>query len=565
MKTLKYFAAFLAAVLVLGACDKGDGLSQQNKDKEKPYVTLSQKVADDVTLTFEITASEDAKHYAYAVFAGSDNAVPAAYDILVGETSGADDGAFTVGEDKKYTQTVTVDCSAFPSETYQIFAAAMTETGLLSEVLTLDVTMNDTLIPEPAGADIDGNTITLAFDELIARGKGKAYVSVIAWGVGKVYINNQVIAEENITIEANTVTIVCPEAGNGAGYILSFEEGLVTDLSGNPCEACKSGLDENSEYVGLGWDTEWVNFNITEDSFETPAEDTDWAAEDASLTFKFPVQVMDAKAVNPIKVIYKEAEGIYQLNAEYVLAEDAQTVTVYLPKMPTGEFDVSVDANAFYDMWGNTNNAFSPEGYRYSNFLIELVAGNYLVEYLYPDAEGNPVLDEFPLELEMVDKTTVVVYADWFNYMYNQYGMSGYAAAPYLIGTVNYAKQTIVFDGRYLDSKGNLSQYNAFGGGFYYYDADQTMMTVFWGGGADGSDPVVVTFNEDGYLDSMSYCDYSVYKVSGGYLALYGCTAVTETANAAMTYVPAEDDTVSANAPAKNLVEPVYVHGNFRK
>ena len=94
MKTLKYFAAFLAAVLVLGACDKGDGLSQQNKDKEKPYVTLSQKVADDVTLTFEITASEDAKHYAYAVFAGSDNAVPAAYDILVGETSGADDGAF---------------------------------------------------------------------------------------------------------------------------------------------------------------------------------------------------------------------------------------------------------------------------------------------------------------------------------------------------------------------------------------------------------------------------------------------------------------------------------------
>lgn len=565
MKTLKYFAAFLAAVLVLGACDKGDGLSQQNKDKEKPYVTLSQKVADDVTLTFEITASEDAKHYAYAVFAGSDNAVPAAYDILVGETSGADDGAFTVGEDKKYTQTVTVDCSAFPSETYQIFAAAMTETGLLSDVLTLDVTMNDTLIPQPAGADIDGNTITLAFDELIARGKGKAYVSVIAWGVGKVYINNQVIAEENITIEANTVTIVCPEAGNGAGYILSFEEGLVTDLSGNPCEECKSGLDENNEYVGLGWDTEWVNFNITEDSFETPAEDVDWSAEDASLTFKLPVEVMDAKAVNPIKVIYKEAEGIYQLNAEYVLAEDAQTVTVYLPKMPTGEFDVTVDEGAFYDMWGNTNNAFSPEGYRYSNFLIELVGGNYLVEYFYPDAEGNPVLDKFPLELEMVDKTTVVVYADWFNYIYTEYGESGYAAAPYLIGTVNYAKQTIVFDGRYLDDDGNLSTYNAYGGGYYYYDADKTMMTVFWGGG-DGSEPVVVTFNDEGYLDSMSYCDYSIHDAkTGKYLGLYACTAVTETANAAMTYVPAEDDTVSANAPAKNLVEPVYVHGNFRK
>ena len=552
---------------MFSACSKTDELNQQNKGKEKPYVTLAQKVANDITLTFEITASEDAAQYAYAVFAGLDNEVPSAYDIVVEEALAIASGSFnTAGEEEPVlTQTVTVDCTDFPAETYQIFAAAITETGLLSDVLTLDVTMNDTLIPQPAGADIDGNTITLAFDELIARGKGKAYVSVIAWGVGEVYINNQVIAEENITVEANTVTIVCPEAGNGAGYILSFEEGLVTDLSGNPCEACKSGLDENSEYVGLGWDTEWVNFNITEDSFEIPAEDVDWSAEDASLTFKLPVEVMDAKAVNPIKVIYKEAEGIYQLNAEYVLAKDAKTVTVYLPKMPTGEFDVTVDEGAFYDMWGNTNNAFSPEGYRYSNFLIELVGGNYLVEYFYPDAEGNPVLDEFPLELEMVDKTTVVVYADWFNYIYTEYGESGYAAAPYLIGTVNYAKQTIVFDGRYLDSKGNLSQYNAFGGGFYYYDADQTMMTVFWGDG-DGFEPVVVTFNDEGYLDSMSYCDYSIHDAeTGKYLGLYACTAVTETANAAMTYVPAEDDTVSANAPAKNLVEPVYVHGNFRK
>lgn len=568
MKTVKYIVALLAAVLVLGACDKADGLSQQNKGKEKPSVTLTQKVADDVTLTFDITASDNAAQYAYAVYAGSDNETPVAYDILVEETFADASGSFNTAltEEDSYTQTVTVDCTEFPSETYQVFAAAITDSGLIGEVTVLDVTMNDTWIPEPAGASVDGNTLTLAFNELIQRGTGKAYVSVIAWGVGQVYINNQVIAEENITVDANTVTIVCPEAGNGAGYIVSFEEGLVTDLAGNPCEECKSGLDENNDYVNLGWDTEWVNFNITEDSFETPAEDTDWSAEDASLTFKLPVQVMDAKAVNPIKVLYKEAEGSSQLNAEYVLAEDNQTVTVYLPKMPTGAFDVSVDANAFYDIWGNMNNAFSPTEYRYSNYLIDLVAGNYLVEYLYPDTEGNPVLDKFPLELVMADRTTVVVYADWFNYAYNVSGEKGYVSSPYLIGTVNYSDKTITFDGRYLDGNGNLSQYLAYGGGYYYYNAEKTQMLVFWGGGNTGIEPVVMTFTTEGYLDSISYCDYSIHDVeSGSYIGLYACTAVTEDSGAVVTYVPSEEESTATNAPAKTFGQQAYVRGNFKK
>lgn len=568
MKTLKYFVALLAAALMLGACEKGDGLNQQNKGKEKPSVILTQKVADDVTLTFDITASDNAAQYAYAVYAGSDNETPVAYDILVEETFADASGSFNTAltEEDSYTQTVTVDCTEFPSETYQVFAAAITDSGLIGEVTVLDVTMNDTWIPQPAGAQTDGNAITLAFDELVKRGTGKATASVIAWGVGQYFIKDQVIAEENITVEKNTVTIVCPEAGNGAGYILSFEAGLVTDLSGNPCAACKSGLDAEGNYVNLGWDTEWVNFNITEDSFETPAEDTDWSAEDASLTFKLPVEVIDAEATNPIKVLYNEDQGSYQLNAEYVLAEDNQTVTVYLPKMPTGTFDVSVDKGAFYDIWGNMNNAFSPAEYRYSNYLIDLVEGNYLVEYLYPDAEGNPVLDEFPLELSMVDKTTVVIYADWFNFAYNASGQKGYVSSPYLIGTVNYSDQTITFDGRYLDGNGNLSQYLAYGGGYYYYDAEKTQMVVFWGGGDYGDEPVVMTFTEDGYLDSMSYCDYSIHKVSGEYLALYACTAVSEDAGAAVTYVPSEEEeSTTTNAPAKSFGKQVYVKGNFRK
>ena len=340
MKTIKYLVAFLAAALMFNACEQEQGLSQQNKDKQKPTVSLVLNEANDVTLSFDVVASENAAQYAYAVFPGSDNEVPSAYDILLTETFAAAAEAFNtkIGEGASATANVTLDCSDFAAETYQIFAAAITETGLIGEVAVLDVTMNDTEIPVLAGAAVDANVLTLQFNEAVVRGNGKAYVTIIAWGVGQYYMMDEVITDENITVENNVVTIVCPEAGNGAGYIVSFEEGLVKDLSGNKCTAVKSGLDANYQYVGLGWDTDFVPITITESCFVEPAENTNWGAEDANLVFVLPTEVMINTAVSqPITVIYDEAEGVSQLYAEWTLGEDFKTVTVYLPKMPTGE------------------------------------------------------------------------------------------------------------------------------------------------------------------------------------------------------------------------------------
>lgn len=567
MKTIKYLVAFLTAALMFNACEQDPGLSQQNKDKERPTVTMTPKVAEDVTLSFELTASDNAAQYAYAVFPGTDNEVPDAYTILLGEAFAAASGSYNtqLGEEADYTTTVVVDCSEFVAENYQVFAAAITATGLLSEVVTLDVTMNDTWTPQPAGASVDGNVLTLAFDEAVVRGKGDAYVTIIAWGIGSYYMMDELIADENITVEANTVTIVCPEAGDGAGYYVSFEEGFVTDLAGNKCEECRSGLDANYQYVGLGWDTDWVNFPILDSYFETPAEDVNWGAEGASITFKLPRQVMDAGLSNPIKVCYDEDEGTSQLNAEYVLAEDAQTVTVYLPKMPTGAFDISVEEGAFYDIWGNMNLSYQPAEFRYSNYLATLVEGNYLVDYLYPDSEGNPVLGQFPLEIALVDRTTAVIYADWFNYAYSLTGKTGYVANPYLVGTVDYGSKTITFDGRFVYNDSIAT--GAFSSAFYYYDEAQTMFMVFWGGGNSGQEPVVMTFNEDGYLETMSYCDYTIHDAAtGSGIALYGCTAVTADADAAVEFVSAStNETVEANAPAAPAINSVYVKGNFTK
>lgn len=545
MKTIKYLVAFLAAALMFNACEQEQGLSQQNKDKQKPTVSLVLNEANDVTLSFDVVASENAAQYAYAVFPGSDNEVPSAYDILLTETFAAAAEAFNtkIGEGASATANVTLDCSDFAAETYQIFAAAITETGLIGEVAVLDVTMNDTEIPVLAGAAVDANVLTLQFNEAVVRGNGKAYVTIIAWGVGQYYMMDEVITDENITVENNVVTIVCPEAGNGAGYIVSFEEGLVKDLSGNKCTAVKSGLDANYQYVGLGWDTDFVPITITESCFVEPAENTNWGAEDANLVFVLPTEVMINTAVSqPITVIYDEAEGVSQLYAEWTLGEDFKTVTVYLPKMPTGEFDVAIAEGAFYDIWGNPTSAFEPAALRYSNFLnVQIQTGYYAVDYVW-DTEAGQEASQFLALLEQVDNSTVLLSADWFELM----GGQKLALPTQLVGTVNYAESTITFDGRWLYN-GQLYSQSAFGIGYYTLSSGE--MLVFFSGDS-GNEPITVKFDENGYLTEISNIEYGVYGDSylgaysycpaGSNLYFLQAAAATQTTNLKSEKAPVE-------------------------
>ena len=514
MKTIKYFVAFLSAALMFSACEQEQGLSQQNKDKEKPSVSVILKEANDVTLSFDLMASENAAQYAYAVYAGSDNDVPSGYDILLQETFANADGAYntTLGEGAAYSTTVTLDCSSFASETYQIFAVAITETGLIGEVSVLDVTMNDTTAPALAGDDVDVNVLTLSFNENVVRGDGQATVTIIAWGLGQYYMKDQPIADENITIQGNVVTIVCPEAGAGAGYMVSYGEGLVKDASGNKCAALKTGLNSDYSYAGLGWDTDNQEVAITASCFVEPAENVNWGAQDANLVFVLPTEMMiNASVDKPITVIYNEAEGMSQLYAEWTLGEDYRTVTVYLPKMPTGEFDVAVAAGAFYDVWGNTSSAFQPAALRYSNYLnVQIQTGYYAVDYAW-DTQDGPAESQFLALLEQVDNSTVLLSADWFELM----GGQKLALPTQLVGTVDYASSTITFDGRWLYN-GKLYSSSAFGMGFYTLSSGESL--VFFSGDS-GNDPMTVKFDADGYLTEISNIEYGVYGDS--YLGAY--------------------------------------------
>lgn len=99
-----------------------------------------------------------------------------------------------------------------------------------------------------------------------------------------------------------------------------------------------------------------------------------------------------------------------------------------------------------------------------------------------------------------------IFYANWFNI-----GEEGYVVPPYLIGTVDYEAKEIIFDGSRVNSEGAEQEDNAFGAMFMDYNS--TSKFTFWGGGNDGTDPIVITFSESGYLLTISAMSISINDV----------------------------------------------------
>ena len=529
----------LAAVSLFSGCSDDDDLSTQNKNKTKPSVTVTQGTVTDTQFSFTLTASEEAAQYAYVVLEGKDNAAPTAHDIVIDEVSGKlQSDAFNFAD--AATQTIGVACD--PDADYQVFAAAITATGLLSEVSELKVYVPDTGIPTPVSFDPSGNTVTVTYSENIVVGStGKATVRYIQWGLGNMLAAVEIPAE-NISTDGNVATIVCPKPGNGAGYIVSYTAGMFEDASGNKCPAMNSGWDNNAgKYVNIGWDDDTVDFAIEDNYFVPQPDDADYNTPTTTIDFAFPFDVYDAEAKNAVQVIFNEAEGISYLNAAYTLEADKRTVKVTLPKVPTATFDVQVAKGAFYDVWGNESAPFTvaTDQLRYSNFQIAIKEGDYTISYtagtnVVNTASGTP----FSARLVKYDNTRYALYANWFN------AFSSINALPTLLGEVDYANNQIVFDGTFL-LNGNPYSKPAFGMGMYDYDQEGTMMLVFWGGGNSGTDPVTAQFDEDGYLTAISYFDYTIHNAADGKgLAVYDACA-----DGTMTYVPAQE----AGAPAQNI------------
>lgn len=157
MKTLKYLAICLAGASLLAGCSDDEQPGKGNKDKERPEVnivagkvTTSQNGGNiSVNAPFSITVSDDARQYGYAVLPGSESG-PDAYSILVGEVADPiASGTFSCeagGGARAHSFSVTVGKDEAFGD-YTIYAAAITETGLTSEVAAVTIPASE--IPKP--------------------------------------------------------------------------------------------------------------------------------------------------------------------------------------------------------------------------------------------------------------------------------------------------------------------------------------------------------------------------------------------------------------------------------
>lgn len=557
MKTIKYFAMLLAAVSLFSGCSDDDDLSTQNKNKTKPSVTVTQGTVTDTQFTFTLTASEEAAQYAYVVFEGKDNAAPTAHDIVIDEVSGKlQSDAFNLAD--AATQTINVACD--PDADYQVFAAAITATGLLSEVSELKVYVPDTGIPTPVSFNPSGNTVTVTYSEDIVVGStGKATVRYIQWGLGNMLAAVEIPAE-NISTDGNVATIVCPKPGNGAGYIVSYTAGMFEDASGNKCLAMNSGWDNNAgKYVNIGWDDDTVDFAIEDNYFVPQPDDADYNTPTTTIDFAFPFDVYDAEAKNAVQVIFNEAEGISYLNAAYTLEADKRTVKVTLPKVPTATFDVQVAKGAFYDVWGNESAPFTvaTDQLRYSNFQIDIKTGTYTISYTtLGDLTGGQVTalnpktgNPFTANLVKFDNTYYALQANWFNLM------SSGAANPILLGTVDFASNKIVFDGTWYNAtEKKIETRSCFNYNLFYSMNSGALYLCFCSAGNTGEEPLELTFDADGYMTEISYFDYTLYNNDSEY-SYYGIFDAC--ADGTMTFVPQTEGAKLSNThpQSSNLTE----------
>ncbi len=529
MKTIKYLVVFLCAALIAGACTKDNGLSQQNKGKDKPTVGIIKGSSNDGVIKFEVIASEDAAQYAYAVLAGSGNQAPEALSILTAEVPGAEAGESfntkgTLGASG--SANVTLDCYSFMNvaDEYEIFAVAITEDGLVGDITSVLIVMNDTIAPELAGASADNNMIQIAFPENIVLGKGKATVQYYK-SVTRELTESVQVPAANITVSGNIGTIVCPKPADGSVYyFLSLEAGVFEDLAGNKQPIFKSGIDRQGQAYGLYWMSAPVPYSIGNNLFSAPA--ADWSAEGAAITFTFPFNVYDSGLRDGVRVAYRDDWGSKEVITPYTLGSDKRTVTVILPEKPLGTFDLIIEEGLFYDEWGNYNAARIPgEEYLYENYWLTVKAGNYLIGY---NSDENTE-SQFPALFELMSRDIVVWNADWFNIF------GGYALPTNLVGLVDYKNRTISFDGTWIYN-GQVQDYICFGLDTYYWDQAKSQLMVFWGSGQSGQDPIVMNFDEQGYITSTTSFDYSLYNASTS--AYIGVIAYTSD-GADVTYVSA--------------------------
>lgn len=437
----KILFTILAAAAVSAACTKFEQDTVPTYDSvAMPEVTAT--VLSDTEITVTVTAAENTHYYGYAVMTGAPGATA---DKLVANGYAKSGSVVTQGEANtpqaaqvKYseeTKTVTLELTGLtPYTEYTVYAAAVTEMGVTSEVAAMTVRTTDgtdpTLVSASFAEEDNVLTFTLSFNDpvqLTGNGTAKAWFYAENYydkTTGEMILYKEVdIPADHIAAGGKSVLIKVPasEYIPGAYVAVTFSEGIVkngadavnaayeTHLIGYASDGSVSKKGIFGYYDYASWDLSLVdpatlpdteegegNMDDEEEEVEVePVYFSDWKELTMVAYSTSPYALAGKTGNGGVGVTTTEASGkTVSYPAKNYGVATTSIVAVMLNEAPAygASVSFSIEEGTFCDIFGNENNAFEAEDAYFCSYGYTLadIVGTY--QYACKSAyTGDPV------------------------------------------------------------------------------------------------------------------------------------------------------------------------------
>lgn len=294
---MKKIIFYIFAILSIGIYIAGCNQLEEYESSEvlaRPTANLSVSAVADSSFTLDIS-TDMAGYLGYAVSSDTANSTVEAISILSlsleGEQGIVDNEIFELESDGGKVLNIG---GLMPNTYYKVFAASSNNDGVESDVQSFTLKTDDGIGPSfvssspaisPEASVPVGTDIVLTFDEPIQVDTNKVFTFT--------YFYEGVSAEISVDstyVSGNSVTVPQPHTGHTGDYFfLSWEAGVVTDLSGNPCDERISGV-VGGYLAGNYYRFEKVNFSVADKSIN-PDPDSIMAAHDFVVDISFPFEI----------------------------------------------------------------------------------------------------------------------------------------------------------------------------------------------------------------------------------------------------------------------------------
>ncbi len=363
---MKKIQSYLIALLVFGMAISSCTEFPENEtiDPETPpVVTLTVSNVADSSFTLNI-ASDKAGYLGYLLVSDTSLA-PSALNILSGSYAGESSTLANEKFESESAGNMTMNITGLlPNKYYKVFSSATNPNGVESNLASFLVKTDDNYGPSLSSsspsrslspAQATDFEVVLTFDEPI----GSADASMFAF---KYYFEDVEAAPISAVINPeNTKQVIITqskEALAGDYVFLSFEEGAVADLSGNPVSAWESGIVEGSA-VGLYWRAENISWDIDvaliSPEISTAISDLDFSVE---IKTEFAVSLNEEYTDGDIRFIVTSTgkTSTYYVTSDYIAVTDTNIV-IYKPFTPSYGDNVYLEINegVFLDALDNPN------------------------------------------------------------------------------------------------------------------------------------------------------------------------------------------------------------------